>query len=275
MPELAVSTWSLHRELGATYPAFAVDDGPRAPTYPYGTGRLSLLEAPAAVARRGIPNLEICHFHFPRTDAAYLRDLRAALQAAGVRLLTLLVDAGDITAPDPEVRRQEIARIKRWIDVAAEAGALRVRVIAGDASPDPQGAAVGTSIAGLAELAAYGRSCSVGVITENWHALTMDPHSVLAILDGLGGAVGLCADFGNYRGPARYGDLQTILPRAGSIHAKADFAAPGALDTAAFRHCLDLSRDARFAGAYVLIFDGPGEEWASLAQMAEVVQPYL
>jgi hypothetical protein len=42
-----------------------------------------------------------------------------------------------------------------------------------------------------------------------------------------------------------------------------------------FCRCLDLARAAEFAGHYVLIFDGPGDERASLAQMAEVVRPYL
>jgi sugar phosphate isomerase/epimerase len=275
MPELAVSTWSLHREMGAIYPDLDVYDGARPPEFPYGTGSMTLLDAPAAVAGHGIHNLEVCHFHFPRTDAAYLRELRHNLAAAGVSLLTLLVDAGDITAPDPELRRRDLDRIKRWIDVAAEVGAQRVRVIAGDASPDAPAGAVATSLAGLTELAAYAGTRSVRIITENWHELTMDPRSLLAILDGAGGAVGLCADFGNYRGPARFANLRAILPRASSIHAKADFSAPGLLDGEGFNACLDLAREARFQGTYVLIFDGPGEGWSSLAQMASVVQPYL
>lgn len=273
MPELAVSTWSLHRELGPTYPDLALSEGERRAEYPYGRGKLTLLEAPAAVAAAGLPNLEICHFHFPRTDPDYLRELRGRFDAAGVRPLTLLIDAGDITAADPEVRQRDLARIKAWIDVAAELGAARVRAIAGDAQPG--GEAIRWSVAGLAELAEYGGARSVGVITENWRQLAMRPADLLTILDELGGAVGLCADFGNYRGPAKYGDLRAILPRAGSIHAKANFPASGAPDLADFGRCLDLSREAGFEGEYVLIFDGPGDEWASLGQVAEAVRPYL
>ena len=75
--------------------------------------------------------------------------------------------------------------------------------------------------------------------------------------------------------PAKYDDLAAILPRAVTIHAKAAETAPGRLDEADFRRCLDLARAAGFAGAYVLIFDGAGDEWASLGRMAEVVRPYL
>jgi sugar phosphate isomerase/epimerase len=273
MAELAISTWSLHRALGPVYPDLALSDGERRAEDRYGAGELSLLEAPAAVAARGIMGLEVCHFHFPRTDADYLGELRGRLDAAGVRPLTLLLDAGDLTAPDAATRQRDLARLKGWVDVAARLGARQVRAIAGDARPG--GEAIGWSIAGLGELAGYAKERGVGVITENWRQLALRPADLLAILDGLDGAVGLCADFGNYRGPGKYDDLRAILPRAGSIHAKAEFPRAGELEREDFTRCLDLAREAGFAGPYVLIFDGPGDEWASLDQMAGVVRPYL
>lgn len=274
MPELAVSSWSLHRALGPTYPGLALTAGPREPRFPYGEGTLTLLDAPAAAAALGVRNLEVCHFHFPRTDPDYLRELRERLAAAGVAFTTLLIDEGDLTAPDPAARERDLAGIRGWIDVAAAAGARRVRVVAGEAAPD-DGAAVERSAAGLATLAAHAGERGVGVITENWRQLALHPATLLAILDRLDGRVGLCADFGNYRGAGKYDDLRLILPRAETVHAKADFPAAGQLDAADFGRCLDLARAAGFAGEYVLIFDGPGDERASLAQMAGTVRPYL
>jgi sugar phosphate isomerase/epimerase len=230
---------------------------------------------PAAAASLGVPNLEVCHFHFPRTDAPYLAELRGRLDEAHVHLLTLLIDEGDIAASNASARERDLALIQDWIDVAAQVGAQRVRVIAGQCEADADGAAVRRSIAGLLALASYASARGVEVVTENWLALAMDPASLLTILDGTAGAVGLCADFGNYSGPTKYDDIGAILPRAWSIHAKAAFPAPGVLDEADFRHCLDLSRDAGFQGAYVLIFDSAGDERASLLQIAEVVRPYL
>ena len=104
MPTLSVSTWSLHRALGATYPSLDLSDGAREARYPYGAGDLTLLDAPAVVAPLGIANLEIVHFHFPRTDPDYLAALRARLDAAGVAPATLLIDAGDLTAADERLR---------------------------------------------------------------------------------------------------------------------------------------------------------------------------
>ncbi|MGH2346792.1 MAG: sugar phosphate isomerase/epimerase family protein [Chloroflexota bacterium] len=274
MPELAISSWSLHRTLGPTYPGLDLDDAPRVAAYPYGSGSLDLLDLPATVAARGIHLLEICHFHFPRTDLSYLEMLRDRLARAGVTPLTLLIDAGDISASDRKAREGAMALIRRWIDVAAALGARQARVIAGYAQPDDAGA-VQRSSAGLAELALYGAERSVRVITENWLALSMHPDTLLAILAGAGRGVGLCADFGNYTGPDKYDALRRILPHAASIHAKADFPDPGRMDTEDFRRCLDLASAAGFAGPYVLIFDSAGEEWPHIEQMVEEVRPYL
>jgi hypothetical protein len=47
------------------------------------------------------------------------------------------------------------------------------------------------------------------------------------------------------------------------------------MDEADFGHCLDLTRATGFDGAYVLIFDSAGDERAGLAQLADMVRPYL
>ncbi len=274
MPELAVSSWSLHRTLGPTYPSLELSDSPRLTEYPYGRGSRSLLNLPADVAAHGIHRLEICYFHFPRTDSTYLTMLRERLADADVIPQTLLIDAGDISAADDRVREHDMACIRGWIDVASALGARQARVIAGYSQPD-DAAAIRRSSEGLAALARYGAERSVRIITENWLALSLRPDTLLTILEGAGPGVGLCADFGNYSGPSKYDDLRKILPKAGSIHAKTDFSATDVLDTTDFRRCLDLAREAGFSGSYVLIFDDAGDEWTHLDRLAEVVRPYL
>jgi sugar phosphate isomerase/epimerase len=275
VPELAVSSWSLHRDLGPTYRGLDLVEGQRTSAFPYGPGRFSLLELPEVVAKLGIQATEVCHFHFPETTPGYLAALRARFAAARVRPYTLLIDEGDITAEDPETRERELARICRWIDVAATVGFQRARVIAGMASPDRGEVAVRRSAEGLATLATYGAACGVRVVTENWLGISMDPQSLLTILDRTVGNVGLCVDFGNYDGPGKYAALAQLLPHATSIHAKAEYLEPGVMDRKDIDRCLDLARGAHFDGTYVLIFDGQGEEQANLRQLAQIVQPYL
>jgi sugar phosphate isomerase/epimerase len=279
MKRIMTSSWSLHRTLGQSM--YQWPDPAGEPVLEgSGQGELDLLELPAQLAAHGLYMLEICHFHFPRLDEGYIGELRQALEASGVELFSVLIDAGDITHPDVAQRDKEVAWVRDWMGIAARCGARCVRVIAGDAEPNGNGdwrdvEAVQVSAANLRALAGVGRELGVEVLTENFRALGSRAGALNAILNLCEGEVGLCADFGNFEGPDKYDDLAAILPRATSVHAKADFPAVGQMDREDFTRCLGLARDAGFAGPYSLIFSSPGDEWEGVDQTREVVEEWL
>ncbi|MCZ6676471.1 MAG: TIM barrel protein [Candidatus Poribacteria bacterium] len=270
-PQLSVSTWSLHRQLGRP-DFYGPDNGKRIPVATHGGGKISLLEVPEHIAKFGIHTLEICHFHIPSLDKAYLNELRSTLESAGVELFSLLIDNGDIT--HPEYADRDLAWIGEWIEVAGTLGAKRARVIAGKA--DASDEALEMSRNGFQKLAERAEANGVRPMTENWFSLLSTPQNVLTILDSLDGKVGLCLDFGNWKGETKYADLATIAPRAESCHTKAHFTAPREMDRADYVRCLDLAQEAGFSGPHTLIYDGPGDdEWEGLALERDVVTPYL
>jgi sugar phosphate isomerase/epimerase len=225
---------------------------------------------------RGFGDLDICHFHLPHTDDRYLAALRERLDAADVRVLTFLVDDGDISAADATARERDVAMIRDWIDIAARLGARSVRVAAGLTAATPDAPAIRRSVEGLATLARHARGHALALITETWRPLAMPPENVHAILEATGGSVGLCVDFNNYHqysGPAKkYDDLRVVMPDATMVHAGAQFDAAGAIDEPDLRRCMALAREAGFAGPYVPIYSGPGDEWAALVQLAAIVR---
>ena len=270
-PRLSVSTWSLHRQLGK--PGFT---GPahdmQIPIETHNNGHISLLELPARVSEFGIRTLEICHFHLPSVEKSYLSELRAALADADVELFSLLIDDGDITHASEAAR--DIAWIEKWIDIAGELGAKCARVIGGKASPSPETLAQSREI--LSQLTERADTAGIRLMSENWFSIFSTPENVNAILGGLDGKVGLCLDFGNWRGDTKYDDLAAIASWAESCHTKAHFAAPREMDKEDYVQCLELTQKADFAGPHTLIYDGPGDdEWEGLAIEREVVNPYL
>lgn len=261
-PPLAVSSWSLHRALGLTYPNRPDQDVARPLPQPtYGEGSLTLLDMPALVAGLGIDRVEICSFHIPNRDPAYLAELRSSLASSGVTLQTLLVEYGDLT--DPATAARDLDWIEGWIDAAAGLGAEQARVIAGKARPSQE--ALDRSAAGLRRLGRYGADQGVQIVTENWFDLLATPADVHALFDRLDGSVALNGDFGNWAGPGKYADLAAIFGLAVCCHAKGDFSR-GALDTADYAACLDAAASAGFRGPYTLIYDGPdADETAHIA----------
>lgn len=267
---LAVSTWSLHRTLGRLTP-YGPEANGTAPQRTATPGALSLLELPARLAAFGIRKVEICHFHLPSREPAYLRQLRNALESAEVTLWQLLIDAGDITHPTQA--DAEMAWIEGWLDIAGVLGATRARVSGGKATANRQ--TLAASHAGLTRLADYAQKRGVRLMTENWQNLLTKPEYVLTVLDGLD-HIGLLADFGNWGGPTKYADLAQILPRAETTHAKAYFTAPGVMDQADYVRCFELCQAINFAGPHSLIYDGPdNDEWAGLQLERAVAATYL
>ena len=261
-PALAVSSWSLHRTLGLTYPNRPDHDVALAPEPTYGVGKLSLLDMPAAVvAALDVHRIEVCSFHLTSREADYAAAFRAALQKAGVRFQTLLIEYGDIS--NPATAERDLAWIERWIDTAALFGAEQARVIAGRAEPTRE--APDRSIAGLTRLGHYGEARGVRVVTENWFELLPGPREVRYLFDRLDDTVGLNGDFGNWSGPAKYDDLEAIFDLATCCHAKADFGG-GVLHAEDYRRCLMAADAAGFRGPLTLIYDGPDDdEFGNLA----------
>ena len=280
MSRISTSSWSLHRALGSP-PLFGPGDpGPRQAS----NGAISLLALPSALAQANINTLEIVHFHFPTMDRGYVDELKAAVEGAGVELFSVLIDAGDVTHSDGTVRDGEMVWIRSWLDVAAGCGASHARVVGGyqpverNQAPLLDHPVLRRSAQGLRELADYGSSIGVQVITENFRETTDRADQVLAILELCEGRVGLCADFGNYRGDDRYEELAAIFPRADSAHVKAIYDDRGQPDEDEFRHSLGMLSEAGFDGPMSLIFDTPlhgdSTEWDNLAQLRTVAASF-
>lgn len=269
---ISVSTYSLSRALGATYHDTPSSEGVRTRRETYGAGSVSLLEIPAQLAAAGIHTFEISHPHLPQRETSYLRELRAAIKEAGVHLLSVLIEDGDITHADYATR--DLKWIAGWIETAGQLGAERARVIAGKAACTP--ATLQQSLEGMRELTQCGTDHNVRVTTENWFDLLAAPSAVHFLLDGLEGTVGFNLDFGNWGGPTKYDDIAAIFPYAESCHAKCSFLAPYEPDSNDFCHCLDLARSAAFTGPYTMIYNDAGDdEWRGLVIEREMIASYL
>lgn len=265
---VSVSTWALHTLIGITSPGRPGD--PSASMIASQPGTLDLLDVPAELARRGIHTMELCHFHLPSREPAYLDRLKTAIDSAGVELWNLLIDDGDITHPEDGAR--DAAWALGWIDTAAHLGAKCARVIAGKQEATPANVALARERLLQLVIEAYLRG--VHLLTENWFSIASRPEYVEEIFTGTQGALGLCLDFGNWNGPTKYEDLAAIAPFAVSCHAKCSFT-DGQPDADDFRRCLEITRAAVYSGPYTLVYGEPGDVWGSIEQQREILGAYL
>ncbi|GAB4109834.1 MAG: TIM barrel protein [Roseiflexaceae bacterium] len=254
MARLSLTSWSLHQDLS--------------------NGSLKLTDLPARMRAAGIGTLELCHFHLPDAQPETLANMRYAIEAAGVELLSVLIDAGDISNADPARAAADQRMVESWIDAAAALGARGVRVVAGEGATDDR-AALDRAVVGLKNASVYAASRGIRVRTENFRPLLATAENCLYLLDRLEGQVGMCADIGNFPREQRQAAFAAVVGRAEVVHVKAEYDSNGQIIADELRGCLDAARVTGFTGAYTLVYDRGGDSWAGLAQLGEVVAGYL
>src|SRR3984893_12260480 len=130
---IAVSSFSLHNMLGPLHLEVHDEDG-----------NLTHLEIPKpavysleefgvlAWERLGVIAIELCQIQFADSSPERVAPLRSSLDRTGVRVLTVVIDIGDLAGATAERRRADVVAITRWLDIARALGAPYARVNIGN-----------------------------------------------------------------------------------------------------------------------------------------------
>src|SRR3954452_19327308 len=131
--QICVSSYSLRQLLGPISGVFRGPDGVKTShVWSQNPQTMTLLEFPGQVKEHlGLDAVEICQFHLPEHTPAYLDQLKGALSDAGVTLVSMPIDVGDISHANATYREEDLAEIEEWMRIAASLGASKVRVNSG------------------------------------------------------------------------------------------------------------------------------------------------
>jgi sugar phosphate isomerase/epimerase len=153
-------------------------------------------------------------------------------------------------------------------------GADGVRISAGRQPPAPD--IIEQSARQLRAFAQHATTLGLRTHTENWQTTAQEPAALLAILDLCDRQVELCADTGNAEATDdKYATLAQLLPRASSIHFKAQYAPDGGIEGDDLQRCCELIEQAQLDGVITLIYDRKQHEWAGIGQLRDALQPLL
>ncbi|WP_221031918.1 sugar phosphate isomerase/epimerase family protein [Actomonas aquatica] len=219
----------------------------RSDNLPHPGSPLTLLDVPEYYHQRfGLSQVEYWSYHFESLEPAYLARLRAALDAAGSRLINIQIDTDyNLAAENPTRRAESIAEVERWIDAAVVLGSPSVRA-------NPGNGPIEHAIASLREINTYAQDHRIVLLNENHFGIEMDPDIHLRIREEAGPEnLYTLPDFGNYSDEARFAALEKILPYAYLISAKAvRFDAEGHHQPYDFDRCVQMAEAAGFKGIY-------------------------
>jgi sugar phosphate isomerase/epimerase len=296
--QLCVSSYSLRQCLGPIRGAFRGPDGQKAPFVWEQPQTMTLLEFPRQVQEQlGLDAVEICQFHIPERTAAYLDALKRALHEAGVHLVNVPIDVGNISDANSAYREEDLAEIEDWMRVAAELGAGMVRVNASAPLAKGSLAPLEVTIESYGRLVRVAESLGLQLLIENHGGITADPEVIVAIVEAIGPAhLKTLVDIGNFepllslqmarmqgREPPEidptlvYGAIARIAPYAGLVHAKThefdQHGHPRPLDVV---RALRVVRDADYTGPISLEYEGSeGDPWENTRRTKALVEDWF
>ncbi len=200
MSYLAVSSFSLHKALGPLRLEMRREDGtlddllidfPRTLTFEEFIGQ--------ARDTVGVKAVELCQLQFDSAVPERIEHLRAALDEAGMRMLTMPIDIGDLGHVNAAWRADDEARIKNWFTIAKQLGASYVRVNAGSPGSVVTQDAWAGLVASLRSLGDAANSMGLRLLVENHGGTSSSPEFLLPLQAAVGlDRLGILLDLGNF-----------------------------------------------------------------------------
>jgi sugar phosphate isomerase/epimerase len=284
----AVSSFSLHSRLGPLHLEQRDEAGVLQPMIIPFPQENSLEEfGRMAHDRLGAKAIELCQAQFDSATDERIDALRVALDLAGVKVLTVPIDIGDLTTESDLFRASDVGRIERWFEIAHRLGANYVRVNAGA----PMGGAGEASrgvVGALRALSDRARALGMGLLVENHGGPSSDPDFIMHLLDDVGhDRLGLLLDLGNFeplisishgrfRGenlPSAgldlshiYENIERLAPLASLVHAKAIDPADDGTPLVDLPRALGIVAASGYTGSISVEWEGRlGDPWEQTA----------
>lgn len=296
MSTLGVSSFSLHRLLGPIHLERRTDDGV-----------LETIEVPMprehtfedfAVGVRdrfGIQAVDLCQIQFDSTQPDRLESLAGAMADAGVRVLTVPIDIGDLAGGDAATRADDVARMTDWFRVAQRLGASYVRVNTGNHLAANRADRRDEMIAALRSLSTTAKGLGLRLLVENHGGPSSDPEFLLGVRDDVGpDHLGILLDIGNFEplmtvahermrgGTVDDTDLETehvyshiarLAPEAEVVHAKAYDPKSDGSPLLNVDRALRIVADSGYCGPVSVEWEGTlGDPWERTGEVVSAVR---
>jgi sugar phosphate isomerase/epimerase len=298
---LSISSYSLREQLGPISIAFTDADG-NEQTYAQEFPKLlDITDVPARAAQTyPVTGVEAVAFQFAGLDDPALDTFAARAREAGLELVNVAVDVGDLAQTDPDRLAADVTELKRWIARVADLGFRNVRVNAGSPfSAQLDEVPPAHLVAALTELGGFASERGIRLLVENHGGPSSDPAWMSDLLDRVGVAnLGLLLDLGNFdallaplmaalfaepgTAPADpfaeldlttlYDQIDALAGRAELVHVKAHHVdSAGAVGPIDLPRALGILSRHGYSGPLTIEYEGTGgDPWAHTGRVIDV-----
>jgi sugar phosphate isomerase/epimerase len=221
--------------------------------------KFDLFEFVNLAADMGLDAVEPTSYYFPPdVTPAYLNRLKLHAFTLGLDISGTAV-GNNFCLPPGSKRDEEISKVLRWIDLAAELDAPVIRIFAGNIPRDStEEQAVARAIEGIKAVLPHAAEKGIVLALENHGGITATPEQVLKLVKAIESPnFGVNLDTGNFRGGDPYDEIAQLAPYAMNVQVKTEVQRGGSRkkEEADLARIVTILREARYSGYVVLEYE--------------------
>lgn len=240
-------------------------------------GKLTMEQVPGLLKELGIKGIVWNDMFFASWDEQYLDKLKNAAISNGIINAGLIME-GNLAGDDESDRRRQIEEDKMKLKAAARIGCPVVRINIGGTGDEQKDATVGVQrvIDAFNELLPLARELGIKMTIENHGGVSGKADWILKIIEGTDPKwIGSCLDFGNWPAEIRYSESEKLARYAYHVHAKThEFSADGEETKVDYGRALKMMKDAVYAGAVSIEFEGPGDQVEGVKKTRDLIRKH-
>lgn len=225
-----------------------------------------------------VPGAEVTSYFFPPdVDAAFCLELHRQAYLRGVQLCGTAV--GNTFTHEPGQQRDEqIAYVKKWIDLSAAMKAPHIRVFAGSL---PKGLSMEEAFencrSAYQECLDYADGKGVFLGLENHGGIVAEPEVLLDLVKAADSPwAGINFDSGNFKTEDPYADLAKIAPYAVNVQLKMEMRPSGGeREPADIQRVVKILREANYQGWFVLEYEAQEDPFEAIPPVLEQLRGLL
>jgi len=265
----------------ASYPFRAFIDGPRNRDRDKTKPGMQLAEFPAMVREKfNVRNIEPLDSHFHSLEAAYLGELRNAVEKAGCRVINIPTGVGaSLYDPDAAKRKTGVDNAKKWVDAAVTLGSPSVRIhIQGVRGVKPDVARAAESLRAVAD---YGAEKNVVINLENDDPDTEDAFYLVNVIEQvnspwLHGLPDFCNSMLKGDEKYNYDSVTAMFQHAYNIsHVKDSEVDNGKVFRVDVGKTFAIAKQTGYRGYFSMEWEGEGEPYEGTQKLIDASLKYL
>ena len=221
--------------------------------------------------------VEFTAYYFPETTPEYLANLKGHCTRAGLDVSGTAV-GNNFCRTDPAKLKDEVAKVKKWVEISSYLGAKTMRVFAGNVEKgDTEEKTRQRCIQALQEACDYAGKYGVFLALENHGGITTTIEQMLTLVQAVKHDwFGVNWDTGNFRSPDPYADLAKLAPYAVTVQIKTEIQRTGKnKEDADLQRLIAILRSAGYRGYVALEYEAAEDPLSAIPRHVETLKKLM